>query len=67
MVSVRSEPELVSCLCGALYERVWVSLPIKDIGVFDCGVCGHRLEVWHGRTVPIFRAIDHIKRPRLLG
>ncbi len=67
MVCVRSEPELVSCRCGALYERVWVSLPIKDIGAFDCVACGQRLELWHGRAVPTFRAIDRQDKLRLIN
>jgi hypothetical protein len=67
MVSVRSEPELVSCRCGTLYERVWVILPIKDVGVFDCVACGERLELWHGRSVPTFRAIARQDKLRLIN
>jgi hypothetical protein len=48
---------IVECGCGAHYERREVRLPIKDIGLFDCRACGARLEVWSGRTVPVFIAI----------
>ena len=42
------------CQCGALYVRRIVQLPIKDIGLFDCELCGARIEQWSGRSVPIF-------------
>jgi hypothetical protein len=45
---------IVECDCGVLYNRREVSLPIKDIGFFDCVECGKRLEVWYGRNVPSF-------------
>jgi hypothetical protein len=33
------------------------TLPIKDIGLFECVECGARLEIWSGRTVPVFKRI----------
>ncbi len=63
-MSVRSEPSYVPCACGALYERVSVTLPIKDIGVFDCFECGTRLEIWHGRTVPVFNRLEGVRSLR---
>jgi hypothetical protein len=44
-----------TCSCGAIYERTVVTLPIKDIGAFECCVCSERLEIWHGRSVPVYR------------
>lgn len=49
---------IIDCECGARYERREVQLPIKDIGCFDCGDCGARLEIWYGRTVPAFKRIE---------
>jgi hypothetical protein len=48
----------VACVCGAKYERAEAHLPIKDIGIFECQVCGEVLERWHGRIVPTFRLIQ---------
>lgn len=45
---------IISCACSAQYERVEVRLPIKDVGVFECGYCGAEIEHWHGRVVPAF-------------
>lgn len=42
------------CHCGALYIRRVVALPIKDIGLFDCELCGARIEHWSGRSVPVY-------------
>jgi len=42
------------CSCGALYIRRVVVLPIKDIGLFDCELCGVRIEHWSGRSVPVY-------------
>jgi len=46
------------CDCGARYERAEAQLPIKDVGVFECGYCGLMLEHWHGRNVPTFTLIS---------
>ncbi|MEQ1808637.1 MAG: hypothetical protein ABL889_01835 [Terricaulis sp.] len=43
-----------ACPCGALYIRRVVTLPIKDIGLFDCELCGVRIEQWSGRSVPVY-------------
>lgn len=48
----------VTCTCGAKYERGEVRLPIRDIGIQECAACGAVLERWHGKTVPIFRAMS---------
>jgi len=47
----------VDCECGARYRRAEARLPIKDIGVFECDVCGQVLEHWHSQTVPHFKLI----------
>jgi hypothetical protein len=47
----------VSCQCGAKYERAEAHLPIKDVGIYECCVCGEVLERWHGRDVPMFKLI----------
>ena len=52
-----SEPTITACTCGAHYEREERTLPIKDIGMFECVDCGVRLEIWSGRTVPVFKRI----------
>lgn len=50
------------CQCGAAYERREVTLPIKDIGFFECAECGARLEIWSGRNVPVFKQIQARRR-----
>lgn len=54
---MRAESTIINCACGAHYEREERTLPIKDIGLFECHECGHRLEIWSGRVVPIFKRI----------
>lgn len=56
-LTMKPEPTQISCACGACYEREERTLPIKDIGLFECVDCGKRLEIWSGRTVPIFKRI----------
>ena len=48
----------VACACGAKYERAEANLPIKDIGIFECEVCGDVVERWHGRIVPTFKLVQ---------
>lgn len=52
-----ADPTILNCACGCSYERREVHLPIKDIGAFECDECGARLEIWSGRTVPVFKRI----------
>lgn len=56
--AMQSNVSLIQCECGARYQRAERRLPIKDIGLFACEDCGTRLEIWSGRTVPIFRRIE---------
>ncbi|MGQ0531064.1 MAG: hypothetical protein ACT4OF_00045 [Caulobacteraceae bacterium] len=55
---MQSEPTVINCACGAAYERRERQLPIKDIGLFACEECGQRIEIWSGRTVPVFKRIE---------
>jgi hypothetical protein len=50
---------IVTCDCGARYERREVALPIKDVGCFDCNDCGARMEIWSGRKVPAFKRLPN--------
>lgn len=54
---MQNKPSIIQCNCGVSYERSEQQLPIKDIGVFDCEMCGERLEMWSGRNVPLFKRI----------
>ncbi|MEZ5956168.1 MAG: hypothetical protein R3C27_03005 [Hyphomonadaceae bacterium] len=55
---MKPETTIISCACGAHYEREERTLPIKDIGLFECFDCGKRLEIWSGRVVPVFKRIQ---------
>lgn len=52
-----TEVRHITCACGACYEREERTLPIKDIGLFECHDCGARLELWSGRVVPLFKRV----------
>lgn len=54
---MRDNVQIVHCACGEAYEREERQLPIKDIGLFACEVCGDKIEIWSGRTVPVFKRI----------
>jgi len=54
---MQPENTIINCGCGACYEREVRVLPIKDIGLFECTDCGARLEIWSGRSVPVFKPI----------
>lgn len=53
-----SDSTIILCTCGVSYERRERQLPIKDIGLFACEECGERIEIWSGRTVPVFKRIE---------
>lgn len=55
---MQSPPTIIHCACGAGYERCERQLPIKDIGLFACEECGARVEIWSGRTVPMFKRVS---------
>ena len=54
---MKAETSIIGCACGEQYEREERTLPIKDIGLFECHECGARLEIWSGRVVPVFKRI----------
>jgi len=49
---------IIHCACGTSYERRERALPIKDIGMFACEICDARIEIWSGRTVPMFKRVE---------
>jgi hypothetical protein len=55
---MQPNPSIIQCACGVSYERREHQLPIKDIGLFACEECGARIEIWSGRTVPIFKRVE---------
>lgn len=55
--AMQNQCTIIHCACGASYERRERTLPIKDIGVFACESCDARLEIWSGRTVPLFKSV----------
>lgn len=52
----------VDCDCGARYQRAEARLPIKDIGVFECDLCGQVLEHWHSQIVPHYKLMPAQER-----
>lgn len=54
---MKPDTTITSCVCGERYEREERTLPIKDIGLFECVECGARLQIWSGRVVPVFKRI----------
>lgn len=58
---MQAASSIIECTCGVRYERRERTLPIKDIGMFECDECGARVEIWSGRTVPLFRRIPEAK------
>jgi transcription initiation factor IIE alpha subunit len=55
---MQTRSTIIQCNCGVSYERAEQLLPVKDIGVFDCEMCGERLEMWSGRSVPLFKRVE---------
>ena len=67
---MKPESTVTSCACGVQYERQDARWPIKDIGLFECVECGARIEIWSGRTVPVFKRSQSARRAtthRLVG
>ncbi|MEZ6023149.1 MAG: hypothetical protein R3C16_07015 [Hyphomonadaceae bacterium] len=61
---MQSNSTIVACTCGVRYERSERRLPIKDIGAFECDICGQRMEIWSGRVVPLFKRIEETLEER---
>jgi hypothetical protein len=51
---------IVTCHCGASYERTETKLPFRVNDDFLCAVCGEVLESFIGSRVPVFNLM---KRP----
>ena len=48
---------IVTCHCGAIYERseTWIVFRVSDD--FVCQECNEVLESWSGSRIPVFRLI----------
>ena len=57
---------IVSCPCGATYERTETSQPLREAREFRCEVCGEILENWTGPWVPQFRLLE-VREPESAG
>jgi hypothetical protein len=60
MSSRASMRRIVTCHCGAVYERTETRIVFCGNDDFVCGVCGEVLESYIGSRVPVFNLI---KRP----
>jgi len=49
--------KIVTCSCGAVYERTEERLTFRDIDGFECRCRGATLERWSGSRIPVFRLI----------
>jgi hypothetical protein len=49
---------LVTCHCGAVYERTERRLSFQVVGDFWCE-CGEVLESWNGSRVPVYALTQH--------
>jgi hypothetical protein len=49
---------LVTCHCGAVYERTERRLSFQVVGDFWCE-CGEVLESWNGWRVPVYVLAQH--------
>jgi hypothetical protein len=46
--------QVVTCHCGAVYERTETRLIFWVIDDFFCQECGEVLESWNGSRIPIY-------------
>jgi hypothetical protein len=46
-----------SCACGAIYRRTEALAPGREIGSFECAVCGVTMESWNTAWVPAYRLV----------
>ncbi len=49
--------QVITCNCGAVYERTEEKLTFRDIDSFECRYCGKTLETWSGSRIPVFRLV----------
>jgi hypothetical protein len=55
--ALMAAPEIRECKCGALYGRTFVIADTRDVGSFECLLCGETLDSWHSAWVPKYRLI----------
>jgi hypothetical protein len=46
-----------SCQCGVLYDRSEAIAPERQVGSFDCRLCGTTLESWNSANVPTYHLL----------
>jgi hypothetical protein len=49
--------KLVTCTCGAIYERREVKAMVRDKDSFECYVCNRRIEEWSASRFPVFKLV----------
>ena len=49
---------IVTCPCGATYERTETNLTPRTSNEFQCDICGETLERWNGSRLPQFRLVE---------
>jgi len=46
-----------ACKCGAVYNRSEAMAASREIGSFECGLCGTTMETWNTAWVPAYRLV----------
>ena len=54
--------QVVTCHCGAVYERTETQLIFWVMDDFFCHECGEVLESWNGSRIPVYALIDGRER-----
>jgi hypothetical protein len=49
---------MVTCECGAVYERSEMKLAMRDSDKQNCSFCGRTLESWNSSRIPVFRLVS---------
>lgn len=52
-----------ACNCGAVYDRSETMASSRQIGSFECAVCGATLESWNTSQVTTYRLVSGPIRP----
>ena len=52
-----------TCKCGLVYSRSEAMAASREIGSFECAVCGATMETWKTAWVPKYRLIAGPVRP----
>jgi transposase-like protein len=58
-----STKSIVTCACGAEYERTEEKVIFRDKDSFECHRCGKTLESWNGSRIPLFKLIKEPEAP----